>query len=331
MLGIRRREFITALGSAAVAWPTLARAQQDGRVRRIGILDVGDETDRLVQTRQSVLREGLAKLGWIEGRNVRFDLRFSTDPDRLRAQTDELVRPAPDVIAVSTLPATRLVLQRTRTIPIVFTNVGDPVAVGLLKNIARPEGNVTGATTLYESIAGKWLELLKEAAPHTARLALIFAVEIVAENYFAVLDTAADVLGVKAIRTPYRNAAELERAIDAFAAEPNGGLLMVPPPPSGINRELINRLALKYRLPTIYSNKYVGPADGGMMSYGGDSVEPFRITASYVDRVLRGAKISDLPVQFPTKFELVINLKTAKAIGLDLPAFLLQRADEVIE
>jgi putative ABC transport system substrate-binding protein len=328
---MRRREFITLVGGAAATWPIAARAQQDGRVRRIGILERGIETDHLVQTRMSVLREGLAKLGWIEGRNARFDLRYSADdPDRLRANADEVVRLTPDVIAVATLPATRLVLQRTRTIPIVFTNVGDPVAGGLLKNIARPEGNATGATTLYESIAGKWLELLKEAAPRTVRVALIFAAEIVAENYFAVLDLAAEVLGVKVIRTPYRSAAELERAIDAFAAEPNGGLLMVPPPPSGSNRELINRLALKYRMPTIYSSSDY-PAEGGMMSYGSGGVEPFRITASYVDRILRGTKISDLPVQFPSKFMLVINLKTARAIGLALPAFLQQRADEVIE
>jgi putative ABC transport system substrate-binding protein len=329
---IKRREFITLFGGAAAAWPLAARAQQDGRVRRIGILERGIETDRYVQAHQGAMREGLAKLGWIEGRNVRFDLRYSADdPDRLRANAEALVRLAPDIIFVSSLPATRLVLQRTRTIPIIFSNVGDPVAGGLLKNIARPEGNATGITSLYESIAGKWLELLKEAAPRTARVALIFATEIVAENYFAVIDAAADVLGVKAIRTPYRNAAQLERAIDAFAAEPNGGLIMVPPPPSSSSRELINRLALKYRLPTIYPNKYVGPSEGGMMSYGAASVEPYRISASYVDRILRGAKINELPVQFPTRFELVINLKTAKAIGLTIPEAFLLRADEVIE
>jgi putative ABC transport system substrate-binding protein len=328
---MQRRAFITLLGGAAAAWPLAARAQQDGRVRRIGILERGIETDRVVQAQQGAMREGLAKLGWIEGRNVRFDLRYSADdPDRLRANADALVRLAPDIIAVSSLPATRLVLQRTRTIPIVFTNVGDPAAGGLLKNLARPEGNATGITSIYESIAGKWLELLKEAVPRTARVALIFAAEIVAENYFAVIDAAADVLGVKAIRTPYRNAAELERAIDAFATEPNGALVMVPPPPSDSNRELIIRLALKYRLPTIHSGKS-SVSEGGMMSYGADSVETFRISATYVDRILRGAKINELPVQFPTKFELVINLKTAKAIGLTIPEAFLLRADEVIE
>jgi putative tryptophan/tyrosine transport system substrate-binding protein len=328
---MKRRDVIALLGGAAAAWPLTARAQQGGRVRRIGILARGDETERIVQAQQLALREGLAKLGWIEGRNVRFDLRYSADdPDRLRAYADELIRLAPDVVAVNSSAATRALLQRTRTIPIVFTNVGDAVANGLLKNIARPEGNATGITSLFESIAGKWLELLKEAAPRTARVALIFAAEFGDQAFFAVVDAAADVLGVKAIRTPYRNAAELERAIDAFAAEPNGGLLMVPPPPSGGNLEVINRLALKYRLPTIYSGKN-SVAGGGMMSYGGDNAEPHRIAASYVDRILRGAKINELPVQFPTKFELVINLKTAKAIGLTISEAFLLRADELIE
>jgi len=328
---MRRRDFIKAIGGSVAAWPLAARAQQGARVRRIGILTRSDETDRLVQAEQGALREGLAKLGWVEGRNVQFYLRYSADdPDRLRAHADELVRLAPDVIAVGSLAATRLVLQWTRTIPIVFLSVGDPVAGGLLQNIARPEGNVTGITSVYQSMGGKWLELLKEAAPHTARIALIFVPGIVVENYFAAIDPAAEVLGLKAIQTPYRNSAELERAMAAFAAEPNGGLVMVPPPPSGSTRELINRLALKYRLPAIYPGKAFA-TEGGMMGYGTNTVELHRIAASYVDRILRGAKIGELPVQFPTKFELVINRKTASAIGLDIPSTLLARADEVIE
>src|SRR5258708_36792301 len=276
------------------------------------------------------MREGLAKLGWLEGRNVRFDLRFSDgDPDRLRAHADELVRLAPDVIVVSAGPTTQALLQRTRTIPIVFTNVGDPVAIGLLKNIARPEGNATGITNQYQSFGGKWLELLKEAAPRTARVALIFDAAYLNDQYFGVIDAAAEVLAVKSIRTPYRNAAELERAIDAFAVEPNGGLIMVPPAPTPSNRELIKRIAVKYRLPTFYAAKYDDA--GGMLSYGSDNVELGRIAATYVDRILRGAKVSELPVQFPTKFYLVINLKAAKAIGLTIPESLLLRADEVIE
>jgi putative tryptophan/tyrosine transport system substrate-binding protein len=327
---MRRREFITLLGGAA-AWPLAARAQQDGRVRRIGILTRGVETDRVVQAQHAALRERLAELGWTEGRNVRFDRRLSDDdPDRLRAQADELVRLAPDVIVVGSLPASRALLERTRTIPVVFFNVGDPVAGGLLKNIARPEGNATGITGLFQSLPGKWLELLKEAAPRTARVALVFVPGIVVEHYFAAIDAAADVLGVKTTRTPYRNAAELERAIDAFAAEPNGALVIVPPPPRGGNRELINRLALKHRLPTISANRF-DAADGVMMSYGPDGLDLYRRAASYVDRILRGEKPGDLPVQFPTKFELVINLKTAKAIGLTIPETFLVRADEVIE
>jgi putative tryptophan/tyrosine transport system substrate-binding protein len=325
---MRRREFIGILGSTA-AWPFAAHAQQDGRMRRIGIFKRGAEADHLIQEQWRALLEGLAKLGWIEGRNVRFEVRVvAEDPDRVRMHAEELVRSAPDVIAVGSLVTTRALLEWTRTIPIVFANVGDPVAGGLLKNIARPEGNATGITSQYQSIAGKWLELLKEAAPSITRVALVFVPGIVAESYFASIDSAAQALGIKAIRTPYRNAAELERAVEAFAVEPNGGLLMVPPPPS-YHRELLKQVAIKYRLPTMYSSKDY-TADGGMMSYGGGSIEPYRVAATYIDRILRGTKISELPVQFPTKFELVINLKAAAAIGLTIPESLLFRADEVI-
>jgi putative ABC transport system substrate-binding protein len=328
---MRRREFITLLGIAATAWPFGARAQQDGRVRRIGMLLRGAETDPYFQAQLRATREGLATLGWIEGRNLRLDARYSDDnPDRLRAHADELIALAPDVITVGSMPATRLVAQRTRTIPIVFTNVGDPVAGGLLRNLARPEGNATGVTSVYQSIAGKWMELLKEASPRTARVALIFTADIVTENYFAVIERAADVLGVKTIRTPYRSISELEGAIDAFAADPDGALLMVPPPPSQRARELINRLALQHRLPTLHSARR-SVADDGFMSYGSDPIEAHRRAVSYVDRILRGAKISELPVQFPTKFDLVINLKTAKALGLTVPPTLRAFADEVIE
>jgi putative ABC transport system substrate-binding protein len=329
---MRRREFITSLSSvAAIAWPFTAHAQQDGRVRRIGLLDIQDESDLVVQARWGVLREALAKLGWTEGRNVRFEVRFSDgDLDRTRTHADELVRLAPDLITVVSGLAARILLQRTRTIPIVFTNVGDPVAFGLLQNIARPEGNATGITNLYQSLGGKWLELLKEAVPGVARVALIFDPGIVNDQYFDVIDTAAKALAVKAFPMPYRNDAELERAIDALAAEPNAGLVMIPPPPSPSSRNLIYRLATKHRLPTVYASKQL-VAEGFLMGYGADAFEASRVAASYIDRILRGTKISELPVQFPTKFDLVINLKTAKAIGLDIPATLLARANEVIE
>jgi len=289
----------------------------------------GVETVRAVQAQLAAVREGLAQRGWTEGRNVRFDSRlYDDDPQTLRSHAQELVRLAPDCIVAGSQPSILALLQETRTIPIVFHNVGDPVEGGILKNIARPEGNVTGATSNYHSIAGKWLELLKEAAPRTSRVALIFVPGIVTENYFAVIDAAAAALGVKVVQLPYRNSAELERAIDTFAFQPNGGFVLVPPPPRGAGRELIYRLALKYRLPGIAASDY-DSADTVMMSYGGDSVEPARIAASYVDRILRGAKVSELPVQFPSKFELVINLKIAKAIGLDIPATLTARADEL--
>jgi putative ABC transport system substrate-binding protein len=328
---VERRKFITLIGSAAAAWPVGVRAQQDERERRIGILWRGDSAEGVVKAQQGALREELAKLGWIEGRNVQLDLRYSADdPGRMRAHADELVGLGPDVIAASSFPVAQAVLQRTQTIPVVFINVGDPVAGGLLKSVQRPEGNATGVTSTFHSLGGKWLEFLKRAAPHTTRAALIFATGNVNDQYFGVINAAAEGLGVQAIRTPYRNAAELHTAIEAFAAEPNGALLMVPPPPTPANGELINQLAIKYRLPTIYSSKYyVGK--GGMMSYGSPIVESYRIAATYVDRILRGAHISALPVQFPTKLELAINIKTAKAVGLTLPRWLLLLADDLIE
>jgi putative ABC transport system substrate-binding protein len=299
-------------------------------VRRIGVLDIQDEADPFVQARWGILRETLAKLGWIEGRNVRFEIRFSNgDLDRTRTYADELVHLAPDVIIVVSGPAARVLLQRTRTIPIVFTNVGDPVAIGLLQNIARPEGNATGITNLYQSLGGKWLELLKEAAPAIVRVALIFHPGIVNDQYVGVIDTAARALAVETVQMPYRNDAELERAIDDLASEPNAGLIMIPPPPSPGSRKLIYRLTVKHRLPSIYASKRL-VVEGFMMGYGADAFESSRVAASYVDRVLRGAKISELPVQFPTKFELVVNLKTSAAIGLTIPDSLLFRADEVI-
>jgi putative tryptophan/tyrosine transport system substrate-binding protein len=296
-----------------------------------GILWRGNVTEGVVQAQQAALREELAKLGWIEDRNVRFDVRYSIDdPDRIRTNADELIALDPDVIVASSFPVAQVVSRRTQRIPIVFVNVGDPVVGGLVKNIARPEGNVTGITSTYESLGEKWLELLKEAAPEISRVALIFVPENVNDQYFRVIDAAAELVAVKTIRTPYRNVAELQRAIDAFAAEPNGSLLMVPPPPAPANGELINRLAIKYRLPTIYSSEYY-VAHGGLMSYGSPIVATYKIAATYLDRILRGTKINELPVQFPTTIELAINVKTADAIGLKLSPTLLVRADRAIE
>ena len=331
---MRRREFITLLGGAAAVpsmqWPLVAHAQQDRPVRRIGILWRGEVTEGLVYGQQDALRQALAKLGWIEDRNVRIDLRYTGyDPDVIRMQADELIGLGPDVVAANSFPVTHAVLQLTRTVPIVFFNVGDPVAGGLLKNISHPEGNATGITSNYQSMGGKWLELLKQVAPRMARAALVFEPEHVNAQFFGVIDDAAKTLAVKTVLTPYRSAGELQHAIEAFAAEPNGGLLMVPPPPSAANGDLINRLAVKYRLPAIYSSKYY-VVEGGMMSFGAPLFESQRIAATYVDRILRGAKINELPVQFPTTLELAINLKTVKALGLTVPRQVLAGA-EVIE
>jgi putative tryptophan/tyrosine transport system substrate-binding protein len=327
---MRRREFIAGLGGAA-AWPLAARAQQPNRMRRVGVLLSGTEKDLVVQALWAASREALGKLGWIEGSNVRFDVRFiTTDPDRMRAHAEELVRLAPDVILAVSLSATKAVQQQTRTIPIVFVNVGDPVAGGLVKSFARPQGNTTGITGLYPSITGKWLGLLKEAAPRTSRVALIFHPEFVAESFLPAIETVAAVLAVKTTRTPVRQATEIERAIVAFAAEPDGGLIMMSPTPTDVARESINRLTVQYRLPSISASK-LAVVEGGLMSYGPPIFDAFRSGSSYVDRILSGAEPGDLPVQFPTKFELVINLKTAKAIGLTIPESFLLRADEVIE
>jgi putative ABC transport system substrate-binding protein len=330
---MRRREFITLIGGATAAWARELRAQRAERVRRVGILWRGDITEGVVRAQQGALLEDLAKLGWIEGQNVEIKLRYSADdPDRMRMHARELVGLGPDVIAASSSPVAHAVLQATRTIPVVFVNVADPVAGGLLKNIARPEGNATGITSNYQSMGGKWLELLKEAVPRTRWAALIFVPENVNDQFFDVINAAADALSVKVVRTPYRSPAELQRAIDAFAADSGGGgaLLMVPPPPSPAIGELINRLAVKYRLPTIYSSKFY-VVHGGFMSYGAPIVDSYRIAATYIDKILRGTKINELPVQFPNKLELAINLKTATAIGLTMPRVTLSRADEIIE
>jgi putative ABC transport system substrate-binding protein len=330
---MRRRDVITLLGGAAAAWPRTVGAQQAGGMRRVGWLIGGAENDRWWQASVAALREVLAKLGWIEGRNLRIDLRFAADdPDRIRAFAAELVSLAPDVIVTSSGAAVSAVHQQTHTIPIVLTAGGDPVADGLVRNIARPEGNITGFSVREPSIAGKWLELLKEAAPHMTRVALLFNPALAPTNpsYISSIEAAAPALGVQTIKTPVRNAVEIVRAIDAFAAEPNGGLLVLPPAPTTAIRDTIFQLAAQHRLPAIYSSLATAAA-GGLLAYATDLVDQHRRAASYVDRLLRGAKVSELPVQFPSKFELVINLKTAKAIGLTIPEAFLLRADELIE
>jgi putative ABC transport system substrate-binding protein len=328
---IGRREFITLLGGAAAAWPVTARAQQPDQVRRVGILVGADENDPQIQSVVPAVRREFQKLGWIEGRNLSIDIRFgSDDPSRIRAYAAELVGLAPDALVVSTPTATRALQQATKSIPIVFTGIGDPVVAGVVASTARPEGNATGFTNFVASFGGKWLELLKEAAPGVTRVAIVFNPEVSTGGYFAPIEAAAPAIAVDVVRTPYRSSVELETKIAAFSVEPNGGLLVLPPTPVGANQDLILRLAVRHRLPAIFSQLWF-VTRGGLMAYGPDSIELWRQAASYIDRILRGAKVSDLPVQFPTKYDLAINLKTAKALGLELPLSLQQRADQVIE
>ena len=325
---IRRREFLAGLGSAA-ACSRAARAQE--RMRRIGVLLFSAENDPVTQTRLAALREGLEAAGWTEGRNLRIDYRFgAADLARLLSSADELVRIAPDVIVTGATPATKAVLPLTMTIPIVFVEATNEVGFGVTGNLARLESNATGITNLYMAIGTRWLELLREAAPRVTRMALLFNPDFDSRGYLAAIEASAVVYGVEAVRTPARNADEIERAINTFATEPNGGLLVVPPRPTFTNIQLIFQLAARYRIPAIYPTRGFA-AEGGLMSYGPNSADLFRNAATYVDRILRGEKPSELPVQFPTRFDLVVNLKAARAIGLEIPRALIARAAEVIE
>jgi ABC-type uncharacterized transport system substrate-binding protein len=330
---MRRREFIAGLGGA-VAWPVAARAQQAESVRRIGYLSFTNEMDQLTGARTTLL-EALAKLGWVEGRNLRIDVRGAVTIDRLREYAAELVKLSPAVIVTSGAAPTIQAQQQTRTIPIVMIGVGDPLANGIVKSVARPEGNVTGVTNAVFSIGSKWLELLKEAAPQVNRVGLLQNARLLANanaeiGYYPSIEEAARVLAVKAIRIPYRDAVEIVHGIEAFAAEPNGGLIVMPPPPTTTNTQLIIRLAAQHQLPAIYLVRFHVVA-GGLMAYGTNSAALFRRAASFVDRILHGASVSELPIEYPTTFELVINLKTAKALALTIPESLLLRADAVIE
>jgi ABC-type uncharacterized transport system substrate-binding protein len=330
---MRRREFITVLGGAAAAWPLAAGAQQDGRVRLVGMLLYGAENDLSAQNRIAGFRRVLQELGWIEGRNLRTEIRVGGSATSLSAQAGELLSLTPEVVVANSRQATVAAQQRTQTVPIVFIGAGDVAANGLVRNIARPEGNITGITNAFNSIAGKWVELLKEAVPRTTRAAALIDLEYSTDEsgYMAPIKAAAAIHAVRMTTIAFRNAPEIEPAIAAFAAEPNGALIMTAPVSlRADNVALINRLALRHRLPTIYAGRNAISFDG-LMSYGQDNSELWRVGATYVDRILHGAKPGDLPVQYPTKFELVVNLKTAKAIGPTIPETFLVRADEVIE
>ena len=331
---IRRREFIGTLGGAAATWPLAARAQQPDRVRRIGMLMGFAESDLEGQAYVAAFREGLQKLGWAENRNMRIDTRWSPPPDAEATQrfAKELVALQPDLILSHNTPTTAALLQQTRTIPIIFATVADPVGSGFVASFPRPGGNVTGFTTMEPTMPGKWLELLKEIAPRVARVAMLFnpTTATYAEIYLNPLKAAAASFAVEAIAAPVHDTSELEAVVAAHAREPNGGLIVMPDGFLNAHRAEVTSLAARYRLPAVYQYRYYTEL-GGLLSYGNDPLDNCRRAASYADRILKGAKPSELPVQAPVKFELVINLKTAKALGLDVPLHLQQLADEVIE
>jgi putative tryptophan/tyrosine transport system substrate-binding protein len=329
----KRRDFITLLGGAAAAWPLAAQAQSD-RVRRIGVLMGYPESDSEAQTKIAAFRDGLQKLGWTEGRTTRLDTRWATPADAKSIErfAKELVALQPDLILSSTTPTTAALLQHTRTIPIVFATVADPVGSGFVASFPRPGGNVTGFVVFEASLAGKWLELLKEIAPRVNRIAFLFnpATATYAEFYLDPFKAAAVSFAVEAIAAPVRDRSELESVVSAQAREPNGGLIVMPDSFTDLHRAEITSLAARYRLPAVYPRRIFTEV-GGLLSYGIDQLDNFRLAATYADRILKGEKPADLPVQAPTRYELVINLKTAKALGLDVPVHLQQRADEVIE
>jgi putative tryptophan/tyrosine transport system substrate-binding protein len=334
---LKRRDFITLLGGGAVVptmlWPLSARAQQPGRMRRVGVLLAYAEGDREAQRRIVAFQQSLHGLGWTDGGNIHVDYRFAAgDLNRMRTYAAEIVRSAPDAIVAESTPVLSVMQTETHSIPIVFVLIADPVGQRLVQSLARPGGNMTGFAGTEPTMGGKLLELLKEIAPSVKRVAILFNPKTApyVAKYLSVINAVSASFAVDAIAMPIKDATDIEHAIESFALEPNGGLLFPGDITTIVHSELIVALGAKHRLPAIYTYSF-WVARGGLMSYGIDPVDMYRRAASYVDRILRGEKPADLPVQFPTKFELAINLKTAKAIGLKVPPTLLTRADEVIE
>jgi putative ABC transport system substrate-binding protein len=329
---LQRRDFIAGLGGAVVAWPLAARAQQSNRVRRIGVLTGRDENDPLAKTHVSAFIQALADLGWTAGRNMRMDLRWGGgDTNRMRVFAQELVGLQPDIIVTNTTPATVALQRETRTIPIVFVNVADPVASGFVARLDRPNGNITGFANYEASLGGKWLELLSEIAPKLKRAAIMFNPDTAPVSAFIPsIETAAQSLKVALITVPVHSDVEIETAIIALGREPGGGLVVIGDVFAQVHRTPIIRTAARNNVPAVYwASEFV--RDGGLLSYGVDRVDIWRRSATYIDRILRGAKPAELPIQLPTKFEMVLNRKTATALGLAVPPSILLRADEVIE
>ena len=330
MSGMGRREFLALLGGAA-AGPLAARAQQPDLMQRIGVLMTLADTDSEGQLRVSVFCQELQKLGWIEGRNIRFEYRWAAgDAQRLRAYAQELVGMAPAVMLAGNNTALTALQEVTRTVPIVFAQVADPAGSGFVASLARPGGHVTGFALYEPAIAVKWLELLKEIAPSISRVAVIYDPSDFNLKHIREIEAVIASFGVQLSSFIIRSVSDIERTIDEFAIQPHGGLIVLPGPFTVVHRDLIISLAIRHALPNVYAYRYY-PAAGGLASYGVDNVESYRRAASYVDRILKGEKPADLPVQLPTSFQLVINLKSAKALGLEIPPTLLARADEVIE
>jgi putative ABC transport system substrate-binding protein len=329
---MKRRDFISMLGGAAAAWPLTARAQQPDRVRRIGVLVPGNENDPELNTWVSAFTQALVDLGWTDGRNVRTDLRWpGADANRIGALARELVGLQPDIILASSTPATAALQRETRTIPIVFVNVGDPVASGIVPGLNQPGENITGFAVFDASLGGKWLELLSEIAPGLKRAAIMFNPDTtLASPFMPSFETAARSLKVAPAIAPVHSDVEIETAIISLGREPRGGVVVMSDAFMAMHRAPIILAAARNNVPAVYRFSFFA-RDGGLLSYGVDQVDTWRRAASYVDRILRGAKPAELPVQFPTKFEMVVNLKTAKALGLTVPQSILLRADEVIE
>ena len=329
---LRRREFIAGLGGAVAAWPLEAGAQQDRRMRRIGAFSPGVADDPEYQARNAAFLQGLGELGWIVGRNLRIDYRWGAgDYERFRAMAAELIELNPDVILAQGSSTVTALQKTSGTVPIVFANVTDPVGSSLVATMARPGGNATGFVTTEFGFSAKWLELLKELAPRVTRVAVLRSSAVASQiALFGGIQSVAPALGVELRPIDTRDAGEIERAVAAFAGEPNGGLIAASGSGVLLHRELIVALAARYRLPAVYAYRS-HVVSGGLASYGPDGIDQFRRAAQYVDRILKGERPADLPVQAPTKYELVINLKTAKVLGIEMPASVLARADEVIE